>query len=208
MQYHSAFDVPLHYSFDCAGIRFISLNSPDPTNANEDDPQTSLALAQSQESWLRDQLDNRMLGTFTIHHHPIWGYGKATLNPDLQPWETLYHAYPISANFAGHIHNYERFEVEGIPYFIAGIAGGPCQDIDPTLPYPDGYLVGETRKLGYLKVTVDPARNAATAQAVFVGEVTQDNDDETPYIYDSPVIGDTLSFPLSAGRGRRGPGRR
>ena len=69
-QYHWAFDMPLNYSFDCAGIRFIVLDTPDPNNANGDDPHTSLALALSQEPWLEEQLDNdNLLGVFTIHHH-------------------------------------------------------------------------------------------------------------------------------------------
>jgi hypothetical protein len=200
VQYNSAFDVPLHYSFDCCGVRFISLDSPDPANANEDDPQTSLALAQSQASWLRDQLRPAKRGVFTIQHHPIWGLGSTAPNPDLQPWETLYHAYPISASFAGHVHNYQRFRVEGIPYLVLGTAGGPCQDIDHTAPAPVWYRRGETRKLAYLRVTVDPARNKATARQIAVGQVAGDNDDETPLIYDSPVVDDVVSFALSTRR--------
>jgi putative transposase len=188
--------MPLNYSFDCAGVRFISLNTPDPNNASGDDPQTSLALAQSQESWLREHLDNTMLGTFTIHHHPIWGYGRTTINSDLAPWETLYHTYNISANFAGHIHNYERFQVEGIPYFIVGIGGGECEDLNSTDPRPVWYKFGMTKRLGYLKVTVDPANNTATAQEISVAKVKEDNDNETPQIYNKPVINDTITFPL------------
>jgi hypothetical protein len=200
VQYNSAFDVPLHYSFDCCGVRFISLDSPDPNNANADDPQTSLVLAQSQASWLRDQLRHARRGAFTIQHHPIWGLGSTAPNPNLQPWETLYHAYPISASFAGHVHNYQRFRVEGIPYLVLGTAGGPCEDIDHTAPAPVWYRRGETRKLAYLKVTVDPARNRATARQIAVGQVAGDNDDETPSIYPSPVVDDVVSFPLSTRR--------
>lgn len=207
VQYHSAFDMPLHYSFDCCGVRFISLNTPDPTNADEDDPQTSLALVQSQELWLRNQLRVPRLGVFTIHHHPVWNYGRSAMNPDLQSWEALYRAHPISASFAGHVHNYERLRIEGIPYFVVGTAGGPCQDMGPADPYPVGYQFGETRKLGYLKVTVDPFRNTATAQQIVVAQVAEDNDDGTPYVYDSPVIDDAVSFPLSRGRCRPGATR-
>ena len=75
-QYHWSFDIPpngaLNYSFDCAGIRFIILASPDPLTG--EDPHTSLALAQSQAPWLEGLLKDNMLGTFTIHHHPIWDY--------------------------------------------------------------------------------------------------------------------------------------
>ena len=193
--YRQAFAMPLNYSFDCADIRFISLNSPDPNNANLDDPQTSLTLAQSQEPWLKEQLDNTMLGTFTIHHHPIWNDGRTTIDANLEPWENLYHAYPISANFSGHTHDYQRFSVEGIPYFINGNAGGPFAEL--TDIKPAGYQFGETRQLGYLKVTVNPAHNTATAQAVFVACVMVDDSKETPYVYDLPVIGDNVTFPLS-----------
>jgi acid phosphatase type 7 len=200
VQYHAAFDVPLHYSFDCCGVRFISLDTPDPANATEDDPQTSLALAQSQVPWLRDRLRSPRLGTFTIQHHPVWGRGRSAAHPDLQPWESLFHTYPISASFAGHIHDYQRLSVDGIPYFVLGTAGGPCEDMDPTDPIPPGYQRGETRKLGYLKVAVDPLRNTATAQQIAVGEVTGDDDNETPRIYASPVADDSVSFRLSPRR--------
>jgi acid phosphatase type 7 len=108
--------MPLSYSFDCAGVRFIILNTPDPAIAVEDDPQTSLALAQSKESWLKDQLGNNLSGTFTMHHHPILDNGRTTMNANLELWESLYHAYPISANFAGHTHNYQRYLVGDIPF--------------------------------------------------------------------------------------------
>jgi hypothetical protein len=177
-QYHWAFDFdkdkPLNYSFDCSGIRFVILNSPDPNNANGDDPHTSLALAQSQASWLKDQLDNTMLGTFTIHHHPIWDNGRTNIDSNLEPWESLYHAYKISATFAGHTHNYQRYMVKGIPYFIVGIAGGKCGDLTNTVA--TGYQFGETRKLGYIKVFVDPANNTATLQEIVVASVQEDDD--------------------------------
>lgn len=91
--YHWSYDIPkngpLNYSFDCSNIRFVILNSPDPKDANGDDPQTSLALTESQAAWLANQLDNLMAGTFTIHHHPIWDYGKTTSAPNLRPWAAI-----------------------------------------------------------------------------------------------------------------------
>ena len=196
VNYHSAFDMPLNYSFDCAGVRFVILNSPDPNNASGDDPQTSLVLAENQTPWLRQQLDNNMLGTFTLHHHPIWDYGRTTINPNLEPWETLYHTYNISANFAGHTHDYQRFNVSGIPYFIVGTGGGDCAPLNSTEPHPVWYQWGITRQLGYLKVSVDPANNTATAQEISVGQVKEDNDNETPEIYTWPIVMDNITFPL------------
>lgn len=196
-QYHWSYgiaaDGSLNHSFDCAGVRFIILDSPDPNTG--EDPHTSLALAQKQAPWLEALLKDNMAGVFTMHHHPIWDYFNSTNNPDLQPWEDLYHAYNISANFAGHTHTYQRYSVEGIPYFIVGTAGGRFADlISDSIPV--WYVKGITRNLGYLKVTVDPANNTATAQQIFVAWVVEDDSAETPQVYDPPFIYDTITFPL------------
>jgi hypothetical protein len=200
VQYHSSFNIAaggaLNYSFDCSGVRFIILNSPDPTNSNDENP--SLALSQSQAPWLEGKLQDKILGAFTIHHHPIWYWGKATSNSALEPWETLYQKYKISANFAGHVHNYERHSVNGIPYFVVGNAGGKFADMNQGDPKPPCYQVGDTKKLGYLKVTVDPANNTATATEIFVAWVATDTS-ETATVYNPPVIFDTKTFPLRAG---------
>jgi hypothetical protein len=198
-QYHQAFDVAkggaLNYSFDCADIRFVVLNSPDPNSAHDENP--SLAHTKSQVPWLTEQLKTKMAGKFTIHHHPIWTYGRTGTNPNLQPWETLYHKYPISANFAGHIHSYQRYIVSGIPYFIVANAGGKFVNLNPSDPTARWYQYGETRQLGYLKVTVDPEHNIATAQEIFVAYV-ETNDSEDPIVYNTPIVADTLTFALSS----------
>jgi acid phosphatase type 7 len=198
VQYHSSFDIPsngpLNYSFDCCGVRFIVLNSPDPDNANDENP--TLALSQSQAPWLEALLKENKKGVFTIHHHPIWQYGRATSYSPLEPWETLYHQYAISANFAGHVHNYERYSVKGIPYFVVGNAGGKFADMTAGDPYAVWYQFGETRRLGYLKVAVDPEKNRATAQEIFVAWV-EENSSETATVCDPPIIVDEITFRLS-----------
>jgi len=198
-QYHWAFDVPpggaLNYSFDCSDVRFVVLNSPDPNNAGHDQDPT-LALTESQVPWLEEQLNNTMSGTFTIHHHPIWYYGRIAINPNLGPWETLYHKYAISANFAGHYHSFQRYLVMGIPYFIVANAGGGFIDLNPDGHRPVWYQYGATRQLGYLKVAVDPENNTATAQEIFVAYV-ETNDSENATVYDPPIIADKVTFPLS-----------
>ena len=187
-------DGALNYAFDCSDVRFVVLNSPDPTNSGHDQDPT-LAHTKSQAPWLEEQLKSTMSGTFTIHHHPIWDYGRATINPNLGPWETLYHKYAISANFAGHYHSYQRYLVMGIPYFIVANAGGGFIDLNP--PHPVWYQYGATRQLGYLKVAVDPQNNTATAQEIFIGYV-ETNDSEIVTIYDLPITAETVTFPLSS----------
>ena len=193
--FHSAYDVPLNYSFDCAGVRFIVLDSPDPNSADGDDPQSSLALAESQASWLEGQLRAKTAGVFTMHHHPIWDDGTIVPNLNLQPWEDLYQAYRISATFAGHKHNYQSYVVGGTPHFIVGTAGGPCAELAEL--HPEGFRHGETRHLGYLRVTVDPDHNTATAEQIAVAAVTDDDSGELPLVFDTPQIDDTLTFPLT-----------
>lgn len=194
--YHWVFDMPLNYSFDCSGIRFIVLNTPDPNNADRDDPQTSISLAKNQESWLREQLDNDSLsGAFAIHHHPIWDYYRIRSNQDLEPWENLYHEYNISASFAGHTHNYQRYLIDGIPYFILGNAGGRCTNLKGGAA-PPGYKFGISQTLGYLKVAVDPENNAAIAQEWIVATVRDDDSKDIPNILRTPEMIDSTTFPL------------
>ena len=63
-----------------------------------------------------------------------------------------------------------------------------CADLTGGYHSRSGTSSDETRQLGYLKVTVDPAHNTATAQEIFVAHVNEDDDDETPIVYDPPVI--------------------
>lgn len=200
-QYHWTFDIPpkgpLYYSFECSDVRFVVLDSPDPKHTNGDDPHPNIAYTKSQVPWLTKQLDNKMAGTFTIHHHPIWDYGRTDADPNLKPWDTLYRAYNISANFCGHTHDYQRYSVQGIPYFVLGNSGGKFADLMEGYPRAVWFEYGDTRQLGYLKVTVDPANNTATAQEIFVAYVDRD-DAETATAYDPPILADTITFPLAS----------
>ena len=196
--YHHAFDIPdgsaLNYSFDCSGVRFVVLNSPDPTKCNGDDPQVTLRLAKTQASWLAEQLDNTLSGTFTIHHHPVWTWGREVANHALTPWETLYQKNRISASFAGHVHNYQRYSVHGIPYFVVGNGGGKFSAMHDGAHHSKWYQYGHSDELGYMKVTVDPENNTATAQEIFVAHVA----DDITVTKHAPIVADVVTFPLSS----------
>ena len=198
VNYKSAFDMPLNYFFDCAGVRFIVLNSPDPNSTCCDDPHTTLNFSEAQAPWLERLLEDNMSGVFTIHHHPIWDAGRTTNNSDLVPWEKLYHQYNISANFAGHTHNYQRYNIGGIPYFVVGNGGAPNDDVNNSTKYPIGKQVVLPMQLGYLKVTVDPENNTATAWEVTVAKLSCWECPTTPQLYNPPVINDTITFPLKS----------
>jgi hypothetical protein len=51
-------------------------------------------------------------------------------------------------------------------------------------------------QLGYLKVTVDPVNNTATAWEVTVAKLSCWECPETPELYNPPVINDTITFHL------------
>ena len=197
VEFHSSYDTDVTYSFDVAGIQFIVLATPDPAGCvNTDDPHTSLALAEQQVPFLQEKLTSPRLGTFTIHHHPIWDYGRDNSNPDLDPWATLYQTHGISATFSGHTHNYQRYSVQGIPYFVVGNAGGRFSDLIDGQPFAPWYVLGKTKNLGYLRVHVDPEAGTAKAEEVFAAFVLEDDSPETPQVYDPPKVFDTVSFPL------------
>lgn len=196
VNYKSAFDMPLNYSFNCAGIRFIVLNSPDPISNCCDDPQTSLNLSEAQAPWLEQLLKDDNEGVFTVHHHPIWDAGRTNNNSDLTPWDKLYHKYNISANFAGHTHNYQRYNISGIPYLVVGNGGAPNDDVNNSTKYPNGLQSVLPMQLGYLKVTVDPENNTATAWEVTVAKLSCWECPVLPQLYVPPVINDTFTFPL------------
>jgi len=193
-EYSNAYGSLLNYSFDCSGVRFIVMDSPDPLNPDDENP--TPAHAESQAAWLEDRLASSPSGTFVIHHHPVWTHGHATADAALQSWETLFHEYPVSADFAGHIHTYQRFSVDGIPYFVVANAGGGFVTLtDDGKPTPPGYVYGSTKQLGYLRVTVDPANNTATADEYYVASL-QDYNATTATVLNPPLLADHLVFPL------------
>jgi len=195
--FRSAFDMPLNYSFDCAGVRFIVLNSPDPNSTCCDDPHTTLKFSEEQAPWLEQLLMDKMSkGSFTMHHHPIWDAGSTNSSSKLEPWENLYHKYNISANFAGHTHNYQRYDISGIPYFVVGNGGAPNDYLTDSAKYAVGKEVALPMQLGYLKVTVDPANNTATAWEITVGKLTCWQCPDEPQLYNPPIIDDIVTFPL------------
>jgi hypothetical protein len=53
-------------------------------------------------------------------------------------------------------------------------------------------------QLGYLKVTVDPENNTATVWEVTVAKLSCWECPTTPQLYNSPVINDTITFPLKS----------
>lgn len=100
--------------------------------------QLSAELKSAQMAWLKDRLrqaegDPAVRAVFLVAHHPPYTNCKVH-GPD----ETmLRHVDPLARTcskyrgmFAGHVHSYERFLVDGIHYIISGGGGAPLVEVE------------------------------------------------------------------------------
>jgi len=107
------------YSVDVDGIHFIVL-----------DTNVDLSPGSDQHRWLIGDLEGTSGSGGTIiavFHHPPYNIGShrrsgEKLRRILVP---LFRTYGVGAVFSGHDHNYQRFEVGGIPYVVTGGGGAP-----------------------------------------------------------------------------------
>lgn len=171
--YDRAFPDSHTYYFDCANIRYIVLSTSDPIHGiygKNHDPGPSTQLVTAQDNFLRQQLNGNQAGTFVTYHYPSWRDGKTSVYyTALTPWEQLFNDYAVSAVFTGHVHNYQRYLVNGRQYFVignGGAGGGNTTFINP-IPSTNQTL---RKGLGYVKVTVDPEWQTGTAEVKYVAD--------------------------------------
>ena len=112
-----------YFAFTRGPVRFIILDTNYPYTPGTDE-----------YNWLINELSsddyNDAVWKFVFHHHPPYsegwdspGYdGEADVRDYLVP---LYEANDVTADFAGHTHDYERGEKDGVLYFITGGGGSP-----------------------------------------------------------------------------------
>lgn len=110
------------YSVDRFGVHFAVLDSESP-----------FWKGTSQGTWLEKDLKAASAREDVRHivvllHRPIYGTGhhgpddSKVLAPALTPW---FKKYGVGAVFSGHDHLYERSQVDGITYVVAGGGGAP-----------------------------------------------------------------------------------
>jgi len=124
-----------YYDFIWGAIHLFALDSdsrePDGVSANSVQAQwLQKRLARSSSTW-----------KLVYFHHPP--YSSGLRGPvDWMRWP--FREWGATAVLAGHDHFYERLEVDGLPYIINGIGGGPIYEIGLTAPgsivrYNDDY---------------------------------------------------------------------
>lgn len=109
-----------YYEFRYHDALFVALNSEDP---NEIEP---FRFSAAQQAWLADVLKRNADArwTFVFMHKPAWIFADA--DHDQTGWNAISRSlgdrkYTV---FAGHVHNYARYVVNGRDHFTLATTGG------------------------------------------------------------------------------------
>lgn len=119
-----------YYDFEWGGglVHFFIVDSDD----REPDGITSTS---AQAAWLKNQLDQSTASwnVVLMHHAP---YSSAAVHGSTLALQWPYGDWGADVVLAGHDHDYERLEVNGLPYFVNGLGGMPTiyEFADPPLP--------------------------------------------------------------------------
>jgi hypothetical protein len=114
-----------YYDFTWGPVHFFALNS----DSREPD---GVASSSIQAGWLQGELASSEAAWKLVYgHHPP--YSSGLRGPvDWMRWP--FKEWGATVYLAGHDHFYERLLVDGFPYFINGLGGGPIYDIGPPAP--------------------------------------------------------------------------
>jgi len=115
-----------YYDFTIGEAHFIIINS----DSHEPDGREPGSV---QYQWCKDVMTKSdAKWTFVFLHHPP--YSSSTKHGSTQVMRWPFGEWGATAVFAGHDHTYERFEIEGTPYFITGLGGMSRYEFGDRLP--------------------------------------------------------------------------
>lgn len=120
LDYFSLKDSQRYYDFIRGPVHFFALDS-DP---REPDGNTATS---TQAKWLKQKLQTS-LSPFKIayFHHAPYSSGPHGNTKEMQ-WP--FKQWGIHAVISGHDHIYERYDIQGVPYFVNGVGGRPITGI-------------------------------------------------------------------------------
>lgn len=114
-----------YYDFVWGPVHFFCLNSTD----SEPD---GVGRSSTQAAWLQERLAASTSAWQVVYFHlPPYSSGYQG-SVDWMRWP--FAAWGADVVLSGHDHLYERLEVEGFPYVINGLGGGPIYSFMETLP--------------------------------------------------------------------------
>ncbi|MGH7180063.1 MAG: PA14 domain-containing protein [Tepidisphaeraceae bacterium] len=105
-----------YYDFVHGPIHFFVVNS-DPHEPDGNSPDSV------QGQWLHDALaGSTSVYNIVYFHHPPYSSGSRHGSQTFMRWP--FKQWGVDAVISGHDHNYERFNVDGLPYFVIGAGAG------------------------------------------------------------------------------------
>ena len=172
------------------GHRWYSVQLGSRVRALAVDSDTSLLEGAPQRDWLESELQNLPASVqfvlIWLHHPPLADLATGALSDhDPRPNETLLADYlgRIQASLrarilvvAGHIHNYERFERDGITYLVSG--GGGAHPYPVERSAQDLYRGTEFPNFHYVRFRLE--RDRLSAEMVRVA----DPDAAVPHVFE------------------------
>jgi len=129
--------------FGAVHVFFLNSDTREPDGVGQSSAQAAwlqAALAASDAPW-----------KLVILHHPPFSSGVHG-STDYDQWP--FAAWGASAVLSGHDHTYERLMVDGIPYFVNGLGGGPRYEFVYILP---GSEVRYRAQYGAMLIEAEPA---------------------------------------------------
>ena len=113
-----------YFDFTLLGLHFYYVDS-DPAEPDGVTPESK------QGQWLKGQLANCLSQHCIVaFHHPAYTSSNSGLTPSMR-WPFV--PWGATSIWSGHAHVYERFEIEGIPWFVQGIGGASTHPFSATL---------------------------------------------------------------------------
>jgi len=115
-----------YYDFVWGPVHFFALDSDEnePDGVNE---------ASIQAGWLKQALAASTSQWNVVYfHHAPYSSGVEHGSTTWMRWP--FAAWGADVVLTGHEHNYERLNVDGIPYFVNGLGGGAIYNFGDTLP--------------------------------------------------------------------------
>jgi len=115
-------------------------------------------LSGQQDQWLEDQLadaerDAEIRHVLLVCHHPPYTNAQGLSDsPEVQKHFVARLSPKADVLVSGHVHNYERFEKNGVQYVVSGGGGGPTRDLIQEHPtHRDLYQGDRSRPFHYCR---------------------------------------------------------
>lgn len=143
---------PKYYSFDAAGVHFISL---DTNQAYEIEAAEPIGPGTAQWRWLEKDLERAKARWIIVFLHvPVYTSTKhgdhKFLRRSLEP---LFEKHGVDVVFQGHNHIYERSRpIRGVVYVTAGTGGKSLYSGDPQWP---AWLESRQETFGFAAATIE-----------------------------------------------------